>query len=169
MSWMQMPEGLEKLRVELPNHPHVTGETMWGKDVGRGRYEIRNVPFHAYGLNFRDVVEVAEGAEGEPPCIRRVHRRSGHRTLRVCFTEAALLEERVPSLLTLRRHGATFEGASQSYFAIDVDPLGTYASICEQLELWQEQGLLSFETCEAPEVGPFDAPAGRHDLARART
>ena len=158
MSWMEAPDGLDSLRVELPEHPHVKGETMWGKEMGDGLYELRNVPFHAYGLNFRDVVEASVEAEGGMLCIRRVVERSGHRTLRVCFTEDALLEERVPSLLTLRSLGATFEGASASYFAIDVEPEGDYSHICERLHQWQEQGLLTFEPGEARNPASFDAP-----------
>ncbi len=157
MSWMESPDGLAKLRVALPNHPLVKGETLWGKQVGRCLYELRNVPFHAYGLNFRDVVEVAPEAVDGPPTIRRVHRPSGHRTLRVCFTEEAVLEERVPSLLTLRELGATFESASQSYFAIDVEPSGAYARICDRLQSWRDQGILTFETGEARSAMSFDA------------
>jgi hypothetical protein len=161
MSWMQAPEGLVKLRVALPNHPHVKGETLWGKPVSGGLYEVRNVPFHAYGLNFRDLVEVSADAAVQPPTIRQVRVRSGHRTLRVCFTEEALLEERVPNLMTLRALGATFEGASQAYFAIDVEPGGAYGLICEHLEGWRDQGILTFETCEARDGGSFDMPAAR--------
>jgi Domain of unknown function (DUF4265) len=157
MSWMEAPEGLVKLRVDLPNHPLVTGETLWGKQLRHGLFEIRNVPFHAYGLNFRDVVETTAQAAGEPPLVRRVQRRSGHRTLRVTFTEEALLEERVPSLMKLRPLGGTFEGASPAYFAIDVEPGGDYLAICHQLEELRDQGLLSFETGESGDEASFDS------------
>jgi hypothetical protein len=157
MSWMEAPEGLVKLRVDLPNHPLVTGETLWGKHLRDDLYEIRNVPFHAYGLNFCDVVETVAQAAGEPRLVRRVHRRSGHRTLRVTFTEEALLEERVPSLMKLRPLGGTFEGASQAYFAIDVEPEGDYLAICHQLEELRDQGLLSFETGESLDDVSFDS------------
>jgi len=165
---MENPEGLEKLRVELPNHPQVQGETLWAMPVGGKLYEVRNVPFHAYGLNFRDVVEAEAEVADEPPTVRRVHRRSGHRTLRVCFTEEALFEERVPTLMKLRNLGATFEGASQAYFAIDVEPSGDYLRICELLGQWQDQGLLSFETCEARDLRFFDAGPGRLESWKSR-
>jgi hypothetical protein len=157
MSWMQSPEGLDKLRVALPNHPLVRGETMWGMRVGKELYELRNVPFHAYGLNFRDVVKATEDVAGEPPIVRLVHRPSGHRTLRVCFTEESLLAERVPSLMTLRKLGATFEGASPAYFAIDVEPDGAYGRICERLQQWHDEGILTFERCDVRIAGSFDA------------
>jgi Domain of unknown function (DUF4265) len=164
MSWTETPAGLDKLRVDLPNHPQVTGETLWGKRLGEGLYELRNVPFHAYGLNFRDVVQASPAKPGEPPTVRRVQRAGGHRTLRLCFTEEALLPERVPSLMSLRKLGATFEGASQSYFAIDVEPGGDYPAVCQRLRQWQEQGLLTFETGEARDFGSFDALPARLEL-----
>jgi hypothetical protein len=167
MSWMEEPEGLEKLRVDLPNHPLVTGETLWGKHLRDDLYELRNVPFHAYGLNFRDVVETRSESPGDTRTIVRVHRRSGHRTLHVCFTEDSLLEERIPSLMSLHAAGATFEGASQAYFAIDVEPDGDYRMVCNQLEDWQKQGLLTFEACEARDQGSFGATPDRLDLWKA--
>jgi hypothetical protein len=167
MSWMKTPVGLDKLRVELPNHPHVTGETLWAKHLGDDLYELRNIPFHAYGLSFRDVVVASAPAPGEAPIIRRLHRVGGHRTVRVCFTEEALMEERIPSLMTLRGFGATFEGASQSYFAIDVESDGDYEAVCHQLRRWEEQGLLSVETCEVREVGSFDALPARPEPSKS--
>jgi hypothetical protein len=149
-------DGLTKIRVELPNHPNVGGESMWALTVGEDVYELRNVPFHAYDLNFLDVVEArAEGPEMRPT-VRRVVRRSGHQTLRCCFNESALQEERLPLMMGLRALGATFEGASGSYFAIDVEPGGDYLAVREQLRAWEEQGLLSYETCEARVPGSFD-------------
>jgi hypothetical protein len=169
MSWMEAPEGLDKLRVDLPNHPMVTGETLWAKHLRDNLYEIRNVPFHAYGLNFRDVVETTVESPDEPPVIVRVRRRSGHQTLRVCFTEESLLEERIPSLMSLHAAGATFEGASQSYFAIDVEPGGDLLAVRDQLREWQDQGLLTFETCEARDHASFGATPDRLDLWKAES
>jgi hypothetical protein len=159
MSWMNEPDGLDKLRIELPNHPNVSGETLWAERLGKNLYEIRNVPFHAYGLNFLDVVVATPKGAGELPTIDRVHRRSGHRTIRICFTEDTLLEERVPTLMSLQRHGATFEGASQAYYAIDVGPDGNWARICDTVKSWSDQGLVTFETGDSPSRDVFDAPA----------
>jgi hypothetical protein len=160
MGWTEDPAGLTKIRVPLPNHSLVGGESIWARHIAEDRYELRNVPFHAYDLNFLDVVEAvadADDADGKPT-VRRVTRRSGHRTLRVCFDESSLLEERLPLLMLLRPQGATFEGASERYFAIDVEPHGNYAGICAQLQEWQQQGLLWFETCGARAPGSFDEP-----------
>jgi hypothetical protein len=159
MGSLESPEGLTKIYVELPHHPSVAGESMWALAVGENRYELRNIPFHAYGLNFLDVVEAVAVADDERPVVRRLIRRSGNRTLRLCFDESALLEERVPLLRQLRPLGASFEGASQSYYAIDVPPEGDYEGVLKQLRAWSELGLLWFETCEARAPGAFSASA----------
>jgi hypothetical protein len=156
MGSLETPEGLTKIYVELPNHPSVAGESMWAREVGQNRYELRNIPFHAYALNFLDVVEAVAGELDERPVVRRLIRRSGHQTLRICFDESALLEERVPLLRQLGSLGASFEGASQSYYAIDVAPGGNYPSVLGQLRGWQEAGMLSFETGDARAPGSFD-------------
>jgi len=157
---MRPSDELTKIRVELPNHPHVGGESMWALSVGEDVYELRNVPFHAYDLNFRDVVEARVEGPEDRPVVRRVVRRSGHLTLRCCFNESALLEERIPLLMSLRPMHATFEGASASYFAIDVEPGGDFLAVREQLREWEQQGLLSYETCEARVPGSFDDRPG---------
>jgi hypothetical protein len=160
MGSLEAPEGLIKIHVDLPHHPTVGGESMWARRVGDDRYELRNSPFHAYDLNFLDVVQATADEPDGKPVVRRVIRRSGHQTLRVCFNESALVEERIPLLMSLRPLGATIEGASQSYFAIDVEPDGDYVSVRAQLREWEEQGILSHETCEARVTGSFDAHPG---------
>ncbi|HEY0713037.1 MAG TPA: DUF4265 domain-containing protein [Polyangia bacterium] len=159
MSWTSEPDGLDKLRVDLPNHPHVTGETLWAQSMGNNLYEIRNVPFHAYGLNFLDIVVATTKGEDGLPTVEAVRRRSGHRTIRVCFTEDALDEERLPILLNLHRDGGTFEGASSSYYAIDVAPEGNWERICDTLATLREHGVVTFEMCESPARTVFDVPA----------
>ena len=78
------------------------------------------------------------------------------------------MEERIPSLMTLRPFGATFESASDSYFAINVEPGGDYTAIHNQLRQWQEQGLVTFETCEARDVASFDALPAELDPFKPR-
>jgi hypothetical protein len=156
MGWTEDPAGLTKIRVPLPNHSLVGGESIWARQIAEDRYELRNVPFHAYDLNFLDVVEAVAETDDGKPTVRRVTRRSGHRTLRVCFHESSLLEERLPLLMLLRPQGATFEGASERYFAIDVEPYGDYLAVCAQLQEWAQQGVLWFETCQARAPGSFD-------------
>jgi hypothetical protein len=107
-------------------------------------------------VNFLDIVEAVVDFPGERPRVRRVIRRSGHRTLRICFDETSPLEERVPLLTGLRRMGATFEGASRSYFAIDVDPDGDFAGVRARVAEWTQIGIAHWEPGEPQAERPFD-------------
>ena len=155
-----MSEPLTKIYIDLPNHFATGGESIWAAQVGANSYELRNVPFHAYDLNYLDVVEAIAVSPDRKPSVRRVVRRSGHRTLRVMFVETTAIADRVPLLESLKGLGASFEGATKSLFALDVEPAGDYRAVCERLGSWQSEGILDFETCEARIAGSFDdAPA----------
>ncbi len=154
------PEALSKLHVHLPNHWAVSGESMWAYPLGCNTYELRNVPFHAFGLNYLDVVEAVAARPELKPSILRVVRPSGHRTLRVIFPASTPEHDRVPLLESLQDLGASLEGATKSLFAIDIEPDGNYSSVCDRLKAWEDDGLLAYETCEARIEGSFDdAPA----------
>ena len=129
---------------------------MWALPLGGDTYEIRNVPFYAYGLNFLDVVEAASVSTDLDPSIRRVVGRSGHRTLRVIFRKSTPEVKRVPLLQSLNEIGASFERATSTLFAIDVEDSGDYQAVCDRLFAFENEGLLAYETCEARLEGSFD-------------
>jgi uncharacterized protein DUF4265 len=149
-------EQLTKILVDLPNHWATGGESMWAKDLGGDLYEIRNVPFHAYGLNFADVVRAVSSSPKKKPLVREVARPSGHRTLRVFFSESVPADARLELLRSLNELRGSFEGASPKYFAIDVEPEGDYDAIRARLEGWEAGGVLGYETCEPRVQGSFD-------------
>jgi hypothetical protein len=153
---MEDDEELTKIVVDLPNHWATGGEGMWAKPLGGELFEIRNVPFYAYGLNFADVVRAVEPASNQKPVIQALVEAGGHRTLRVFFADSVPLTE-CPSLLKqLNRFRAYFEGATPRYFAIDVEPDGDYEATRAQLDRWRAEGVLEFETCEPRVPGSFD-------------
>ena len=121
-------------------------------------FELRNIPFHAYGVNHLDIVEAWADHEELKPIVRRVVGTSGHRTLRVIFLEEAALtlDERIALLQTLNTLGCTFECATESFFALDIEPTGDYLAVREKLDAWEAQNLLGYETCEARVPGSFD-------------
>jgi len=154
-------EELTKVRVDLPNHRASGGESMWALPLGNDTYELRNTPFHAYDLNFLDVVEARSATPDQKPAVVRVVTRSGHRTLRVQFSEAMPVQDRLNRLESLASLGASFEGKDDGFFAIDVSPDGGYEAVCDQLAVWGREGALDYETCEARVVGSFDdRPSG---------
>ena len=112
--------------------------------------------FTRYGLNFLDVVEARSASPGQKPTVLRVVRRSGHRTLRLRFSDPALAPDRLRRLESLATLGAAFEGRDDVFFAIDVSPEGNYQAVCDRLAAWSGEGALDYETCEARVVGSFD-------------
>ena len=70
-------DNLTKVHIDLPNHWGTGGESMWARALAEDRYEIRNVPFYAYGLNFLDVVLANSDDPDLKPEVRRVVQASG--------------------------------------------------------------------------------------------
>jgi uncharacterized protein DUF4265 len=122
-----------------------SAETLWAADLGEGTYELRNTPFFATGLAFRDVVR-ARPADGRLVLVQTV-RRSGHSTYRALFGREKAPESIAPTLKGLADLGCTyesFESAKWILYAIDVPPpaarmaYGILASA-------EEHGILDFE------------------------
>jgi hypothetical protein len=154
---------LTKVRIDLPNHWATGGESLWAKPVGVDTYEVRNTPFHAYDINFLDIVEARSTDPDLTPTVVRVVKRSGHRTLRVHFSDSGSASERVAQLESLAALMVSFEGKNDTFFAIDVAPDGDYEAVCSHLAAWEKTGILEYETCEARIEGSFDdRPRGDH-------
>ena len=142
------PEPLTKVHVPLPENPHTGGEALWAQELGDDLFELRNVPFYAYGLNFCDVVLAISPAPDQKPSVLRVVKASGHRTLWVTFTDQRSSAERGALLEELNAWKAYYEGADGTYFAIDVEPDGDYEAVITRLSSWQALGLLEFHNGE---------------------
>ncbi len=135
-------EELTKVHIDLGGNPDSGGEAMWAKALGADLYELRNVPFHAYELNFLDVVRAVEQRPDLKPSIEAVVRRSGHRTIWITFAESVAHETRVALATALNEWRGYFEGKDGRYFAIDVEPEGSYELVLERIEEWRRDGLL---------------------------
>lgn len=144
--------GLVKVRVDLPpgQLPGVGGEALWAEPLGGDLYRLRNTPFHALDLNFYDVVRAVPEPDGWL-CITEVVRRSGHRTLRVVFDEQASDDAMAAVLDELDAANTRCERADRCFFALDVEPEGDYAAVCDRLRRLQQSGLLEYETATLDE------------------
>ena len=146
---------LTKILVALPNHwaEHRT-ESLWARKVGEDLYEVENVPFFAYDLNYGDVVRAVAPSDDARPVVREVVRRGGHTTLRVVFRKPD--EPRARRIAVLSDLGASFESWDDSFFALDVGPEGSVDAVVDRLERLEKLDILGFETCEARVRGSFD-------------
>jgi hypothetical protein len=152
---MNKPKSV-KLRVDLPYHLEVGGESMWADDLGNNRYQIKNIPFYAYGLNFEDIVFAEAESEELKPEIKKLLEESGHQTIRVIFTGDTSKEENIKTIEAIRNEHVGYEGNNHSQFALNVTPEGDYNQLYDALEELEEKKVLSFETCEARVEGSFD-------------
>jgi hypothetical protein len=150
-------DNLIKIHLDLPRNEEVGGESFWAENLGNDLYRMRNTPFHAYGINFYDIVYAIAQSEDLKPSILKVHELGGHKTLRVFFLDKATAEERIERLAGLNQYKGYHENADGTLFAIDVEPDGDYGKVCDVLYKWENDGILSYETCEAREGFGFDA------------
>jgi hypothetical protein len=153
---MAAEENLTKVHIDLPNHWAIGGESMWAVDLGEDLYELRNVPFYAYDLNFGDVVRATADSSELKPEVRSVERRSGNRTLRVFFKKSVEKPRTLKLLESLKPLLVSFEGVSEFYFALDLEPESDIAEVRRVLDEWQDTGWVEYETCEARSPGSFD-------------
>lgn len=160
---MNADDDLTKLHLDLPNHWWRKGESLWAKALGADQYEIQNVPFCAYGLNFGDVVLATQDAPDLKPEIRRIISRSGHRTLRMFFAEGVEQEQQGATLERLIAMGVQVERADARFVCLDLPPHIDGQSVRRALDTLEAEGLLEYETCEARVEGSFDDRPGDDD------
>jgi hypothetical protein len=121
----------EMVKVLLQEGEYV--ETLWAEPAGPDLYRLENLPFWAYGVSWLDVVEAHPDPDGMLR-MQRVVEKSGHRTVRVIFeigadesAEARAILEGVNAL------GASYEGMTPKYLAIDIPPGVELAAVTDYL------------------------------------
>jgi len=100
---MSQGDDLTKIVVDLPNHWATGGESMWARPLGEDLFEVRNIPFYAYGLNFLDIVRAVEPSPDKKPVVLELVKSSRHKTLRVSFNDTIPESERPELLRRLNR------------------------------------------------------------------
>jgi hypothetical protein len=166
-----MPEllpPLTTLRVSLPNSAEPKCESFWARPLGNDRYELRNIAFSAYGLNYLDVVHATRNHPRPAPEIRSVLRPSGHKTFRLLFFKhiGALAQHRY--LAQLRAFGVRDKRGGDFFYALDLEPAVNAAHVRDLLDGLVQRGVMIYESTEERAPGSFDAlprnsttPAGR--------
>jgi hypothetical protein len=155
------PANLRRVHVCLSNAGPIVGEYLWATALGRDLYQLMNIPFNLYGLNYRDIVRATAHRAHPDPEIRFVVRRSGYRTLRVVFAATIPKDVQLDALGMLKALGVGFEGMDNGFYALDLAPEGDAARVRERLDEWRAIGVLDdYETCEARVAGSFDLPKG---------
>lgn len=149
-------EALEKIRIDLPNHWAIGGESLWATPLGNDLYRIENVPFYAYGLNFHDVVKATSDSDELMSEIRELVESSGHRTFRIFFYNSLDKQSQEKVLDSLEELFVSYERADEICLSLDMQANGNYQAVFDRLDELEKENILGFETCEARLEGSFD-------------
>lgn len=110
-------------------------ETPWALPLGNDRYQLKNFPFHYYGISYDDIFEAKPALEDNAQLsITRVLEKSGHKTLRVVFEES--IEDSEVSrqhLASLSEMGCGYEGNGSTFFVVNVQPHCDFGKVCDYL------------------------------------
>lgn len=108
-------------------------ETLWATPLGEDLYRLENSPWFAYGVSYQDIVRARVDGESFP-VFEEVVEKSGNRTLRIILkppaedgNESSMLLDELVSL------GTSYEGATGSFMAVNVDPGSDFARVCSLL------------------------------------
>lgn len=144
-----------KVRVDLPEHPVVKGESLWAESIGNALYKIKNIPIFSYGINYLDVVEASKSADGSTLEVRKVVERSGHHTVRIKFLGDNAEDQNFQKLLSIKGDGIGSEKWDSNLYALNVTPSRDYEEFIDLLEQFEKDGVLDFELAGEWE-GKFD-------------
>jgi hypothetical protein len=150
-----MAKQLVKVRFELDPqdwHGH-GGEFLWASptSVSVGdEFELRNSPFYAKGVSFKDVVKASPSGNERVFEFESVVRRSGHSTYRL------LVEPDSPNFQsywrTLEERGCSYEWGPitmnvgrRNHYSIDVPPSADIYEVYRLLEKGERDGVWDFE------------------------
>jgi hypothetical protein len=145
------PDAKVLFRVEDP-HPdsdeaHV--ETLWAYSLGDDLFELDNMPWFAYGVSCGDIVRAPYKEDEGNYTFERVERKSGNRTIRVCFDvpaeEGNASDQVIKGLIPL---GCQYEGANGSYIAVTIPPEASLEAVAAYLTRQDAQWELADPTDE---------------------
>ena len=120
---------------------------MWAKPLGDDLFELQNIPFYSYEVNFGDIVHAVSDVPEHWPTMDRVVTTSGNQTVRVIFKNAT--EEQKKCLLSqLNTAGANYENADSSLYGVNIPPTADYDAICKLLDEALQEESFEYETCK---------------------
>ncbi|MBJ6801134.1 DUF4265 domain-containing protein [Geomonas propionica] len=109
-------------------------ETLWATKLDGDNYRLENSPFYAYGVSWQDIIFAPFDQDEGFPSFQSVVTKSGHRTVRVVFQSPVEDGNNTQQILqTLVDLGCTYEGANNSYVAVDVPPTSDFEAVCNFL------------------------------------
>lgn len=133
-----------KVMVAFSNHPSgIASESFWADFVGDELYEIRNIPFYSYGINYQDLVSV-EDKDGIL-VVKEVVKRSGHHTVRVVFKDGKSAKSNYSRLIEFKGEGIGSEKLNDDFYALNVTPQRDYEEFIGILDELENKNILDYE------------------------
>jgi hypothetical protein len=148
-------EGLVKVHISLPNHWMIGGESLWAEPIGENTYRLENVPFFAYGLNFRDEVKALPDKDDILE-IGEVIQRSGNKTIRIMFDKSLDKEGQQDYIDAIRALDCSVERWDKTMLAINIRKSADFNQVYDYLDSLCSKEILAFETCHQRVEGSFD-------------
>jgi hypothetical protein len=130
-------------------HDHAR-ETLWAEALGGDRFQLRNVPFYAYGVSYGDTVLAPPTDEGR--IVQRVSERGGHSTYRIFVSNTETLKRFAEYWAPLETLGCTLERATERLFAVDVPSEVDIYRAYDALTKGQAAGVWDFEEAHVGHV-----------------
>lgn len=119
-------------------------EELRAKPHSKGKYSISSIPFYPYGIAKCDIVAAMAHANGL--LLNGVLERSGHRTLRVAFTDLADVQSLHDELHRLVEDLAMeYEWHAAGYLAVDLPKVGSELELLAKAADFVEKGLVELE------------------------
>lgn len=135
-----------ELEKDEDDSPPADSEGLWALPLGKGLFQLDNVPFFAKGVACEDVVS-AKDVDGELR-FQKVVRPSGHATLRLIVHD----EEDVPSVKELlEKHGCAVERSHvPGLISVDVPPTVPLDSLKPLLDEGEDEERWGYEEACLP-------------------
>jgi hypothetical protein len=139
----------ERVKIFFPIVPAsedgITGEWLWTKPLGGGRFEIDNSPFDLYGVSAADIV-AADEIKGVMT-FKTVVYRGGHSTYRIRLGRSQTREDFLRLWPVFEALGCSYEGTSseQRVYSIDVPPEADVSKVYALLEAGENASNFEFE------------------------
>lgn len=148
-----IPTNQIKIRFDLKGEP-VAGETLWAEPVGENLYRLLNIPFHAMGYAYDDIVRTKENNGWQE--VVALEEDSGNGTVRIYFNSDD--QSQVENILhEISAMGCEIERASSRFVAISI-PVTMETPFSYIADYLNSNGLLNWEIGKRRNLQRLNAP-----------
>jgi hypothetical protein len=122
-------------------------ETVWAESLSEDRCILRNSPFYAKGVSFKDIVHVSKERQSDAFVFESVSNVAGHSTYRIIVPKSTSLELFERYWEPIQKLGCSYEAAQDLYsiLAVDVPSKANINEVYRLLEEGEDDEVWDFE------------------------